>query len=181
MRIFALTLYVCLTAGAFAEAPNQSIEEVTPAWMAAHDKGLQANAHQNYAEAAEYFKQSWLLAGTPVERGVSENDLGQSYRRLKRAADAREWLGRAYLTWKGIPRAGRNLVVAASCLAELYRNEGNYQRAEALLREALNIRNSDPQSRENIRNALADLLREEGKSPEARQLFEDSLKESDVP
>ncbi len=44
----------------------------------------------------------------------------------------------------------------------------------------MNIRNSDPQSRENIRNSLADLLREQGKSPEARQLFEDSLKENGV-
>jgi tetratricopeptide (TPR) repeat protein len=181
MRILiALTLYVSFAAGAFAEAPNASIKEVTPDWMAMHDKGLEANAHQNYAEAADYFKQSWSLAGTAVERGVSENDLGQTYRRLKRAGDAKEWLERAYLTWKAIPRADRNLVVSASCLAELYRNEGNYQRAEALLREAMSIRNSDPQSKENIRNALADLLREEGESPEARQLFEDSLKENGV-
>ena len=181
MRILiALTLYVSFAAGAFADAPHTSIEEVTPAWMAMHDKGLEANAHQNYAEAADYFKQSWSLAGTAVERGVSENDLGQTYRRLKRAGDAKEWLGRAYLTWREIPRAGRNLVVATSCLAELYRNEGNYQRAETLLREAMNIGNNDPQSRQNIRNALADLLREEGKSQEARQLFEDSLKENGV-
>jgi tetratricopeptide (TPR) repeat protein len=181
MRIpIALTLYVYLAAGAFAEAPHTSIKEVTPAWMAMHDKGLEANARQNYAEAADDFKQSWLLAGTEVERGVSENDLGQTYRRLQHAADAKEWLGRAYLTWKGIPGAGRNLVVATSCLAELYRNEGNYQRAEVLLREALNMKNNDPQSRVDIRNALADLLREEGKSPESRQLFEESLEENGV-
>jgi tetratricopeptide (TPR) repeat protein len=180
MRIFALTLYVCLAGGAFAEAPQASTSAATPAWMAAHEKGLEANAHQKYAEAADYFKQSWSLAGSPVERGVSENDVGQTYRRLKRAGDAKEWFARAYMTWKEIPGAGRNLVVAAACLAELYRSEGNYQRAEALLREALNTRSNDPQFRESVRNALADLLREEGKSLEARQLFEDSLKEKDV-
>ena len=119
MRILlALTLYVSFGVGAFAEAPHPSIDEVTPAWMAMHDKGLAANTRENYAEAADYFKKSWSLAGTPVERGVSENDLGQTYRRLKRAAEAKEWLGRAYLTWKEIPHAGRNLVVATSCLAD---------------------------------------------------------------
>src|ERR1700744_3313338 len=120
MRIhLALTLYVSLGVGAFAEGPHTPIDEVTPAWMAMHDKGLAANTRQNYAEAADDFKQSWSLAGTAVERGVSENDLGQTYRRLNRAAEAKEWLGRAYLTWREIPRAGRNLVVATSCLAEL--------------------------------------------------------------
>jgi tetratricopeptide (TPR) repeat protein len=55
-----------------------------------------------------------------------------------------------------------------SRLADVYRTSGDYAGAERVLREGAGM----------LRNNLADLLREEGRSTEARALFEESVRES---
>ncbi len=169
MRIpIALALYVSLAAGALADDAKTD-------WAAIHAAGLTAADHHNYDEAIECLRRSWLAAHTPEQKGISANDLGQTYRELQRPKEAREWLERAYEVWRANASPGHNLAVTASSLADVYRDLGDYTRAESLLREALGVHNNDPDSAENIRNSLADLLREEGRSSESRELFSASL------
>lgn len=169
MRTFvALAIYVSLAAAIFAESPPSD-------WDIAHRAGLAALQRRDYAEAIEYFRRSWPDARNPQQQGISANDLGQTYRETKQPKQAQEWLERAYRIWGAQPGESGHLAITASSLADLYRDTGNYSRAEVLLREALAARPDNPDGADAIRNSLADLLREEGRSGEARALFEESL------
>jgi tetratricopeptide (TPR) repeat protein len=64
---------------------------------------------------------------------------------------------------------------AVSDLANVYRTAGDYAGAERVLREGAGSHSIDPALRGLLRNNLADLLREEGRSTEARALFEESF------
>jgi tetratricopeptide (TPR) repeat protein len=188
MRILiALVAGVSLTVTAFAvsEAAEKAIaggEQEETNWAAVHTAGLDADQHQNHLEAIELFKQSWRLARTTIEQGASANDLGQAYRELGQLKEAKQWLERACDIWRKDPEAGRYLVISASSLGDLYRGAGDYARAETLLREALAAlrevlpaNNKDLASADMIRNALGDLLREQGRFNEAAVLLSESL------
>jgi tetratricopeptide (TPR) repeat protein len=56
-------------------------------------------------------------------------------------------------------------------LVDSYRDSGDYQAAERVLREWLGSEPVGSESRLMVQNTLADLLREEGRRAEARQLF----------
>jgi tetratricopeptide (TPR) repeat protein len=56
-------------------------------------------------------------------------------------------------------------------LVDSYRDSGDYQAAERVLREWLGSEPVGSESRLMVQNTLADLLREEGRGAEARQLF----------
>ena len=56
-------------------------------------------------------------------------------------------------------------------LVDSYRNSGDYRAAERVLREWLPLEAAGSESRLMVQNSLADLLREEGRNAEARQLF----------
>jgi tetratricopeptide (TPR) repeat protein len=172
MRILiALVTGVSLTVIAFAGA------EETKDWAAVHAAGLAADQQRNHAEAIVDFEQSWRLARTTAQRGVSANDLGLAYRQMGRVKDAEEWLARACDIWRAEPEAGRYLAISASSLSVLYRDAGDYARTEALLREALAANNPDRNSADMIRNALGDLVREEGRFREARSLLAETLRQ----
>lgn len=174
MRIsFALALYVSLAASALPDEINNN-------WAAVHGAGIEADEHGNYDQAIGYFRQCWSLAQGTVERGICASDLGQAYRGAKRSKEAIEWLERAHAIWLANPGAGRLPAVTEASLADLYRDAGDYGRAEALLREALAVPNENPDLTDGVRNNLADLLREEGRSGEARQLFALSLERSEI-
>lgn len=182
MRIpIALVIYVSLMSVAFldcyAEGPPTT---AVPDWESTHAAGLAAFQRQSYEEAVEYFKKSWALSLSPTQQGISASDLGQVYRRLGRPGDAREWLERACDAWRADPPEGHGMAVAISSLGSLHRDAGDYTDAEALLREALRIADPDPDSTANIRYSLADLLREEGRGAEARQLFLETFHQDDV-
>jgi tetratricopeptide (TPR) repeat protein len=182
MRIsIALVIYVSLTAVAFPDcyAEGPPTAAVTD-WESTHTAGLAAFERQSYEEAAEYFKQSWALSRSPTQHGVSANDVGQAYRKLGRSSDAREWLERACDVWRAGSREGHGMAVAISSLGSLHRDAGDYAQAEALLREALGVRDPDPDSTAKIRYSLADLLREEGRVAEAQQLFLETSHQDDV-
>ncbi len=96
-----------------------------------------------------------------------------------RSQQAKAWQ-HTYQTWRANPAGSPFPVIAAGNLAGVYRAEGNYTEAERLLREAqtapsISLNSGDLNSRAMIQNALADLLREEGKGEEARQMFRASL------
>jgi tetratricopeptide (TPR) repeat protein len=164
---------VSLTALAFAG--NEGGREEEKQWAAIHSAGIEADQRQNHLEAIEDFKQSWRLARTTAEQGVSANDLGQGYRELGQLKEAKEWLERACEIWRKEPAAAHFHAISASSLGDVYRDGGDYARAETLLREALAVKNPDLNSVDMIRNALGDLLREQGRFNEARSLLSASL------
>ena len=175
MRIpIALALYVSLSAVAAAEVGDKE------GWLAAHAAGMTAEDHQDHEQALEYFTRSWPLASTSEQQAVSANDIGQTYRELKRPKEAREWLERSWNLWRTNAGPTRYLAVTAYSLADLYRSMGDYAAGESLLREALGACTADLGSADAIRNSLADLMREEGRFLEARNLFLLSLRHDDI-
>jgi tetratricopeptide (TPR) repeat protein len=168
----ALAICVSLTTGLFAEGP---LEGPAAEWTTVYDAGMAAGQRQSYEEAVALFERSWDLSRTPAEQGASATDLGQTYRHLGRMNEAKFWLERARQAWRTDPRQGSEFAVTSSTLADVYRVTGDYERAEQLLREVLVSPASDPASRGLVRNNLADLLREEGRSTEALPLFKESL------
>lgn len=178
MRILiALVAGVSLTAIAFAGGEPEETN-----WAAVHTAGLEADQRQNHLEAIELFKQSWRLARSAKEQGASANDLGQAYREIGQSKEAMVWLERACDIWRKEPAAGHYLAVSASSLGVLYRDAGDYTHAETLmreglaaLREALAEKTRDLVTGDMIRNALGDLLREQGRFSEAAALLSETL------
>ena len=180
MRILmAFTIFVSLNAFAFAETDKTGTDKAATdktEWATVHDAGVAAFDSEKYSDAARYFEESWPAAVTPWQRGVSANDIGQAYRGLGRSKQAIPWFERAREIWRADPLAGHNQAVVAAGLSEAYRNIGDYQSAEAMLREALAADRNQTPSSDMIRNALADLLREEGRFQDAEPLFQESLR-----
>ncbi len=177
MRLFiALVAGVSLTVTAFAKGEEND-------WTAVHTAGLEADLHQNHRGAIELFKQSWSLSRTTIEQGSSANDLGQAYRQLGQPKEATQWLERACAIWRTEPEAHRFLAISAASLGDVYRDAGDYARAETLLREALAamrdahlVKDSDLAAEDMIRNALGDLVREQGRFNEAAALLSETLR-----
>jgi tetratricopeptide (TPR) repeat protein len=171
MRILiALVAGVSLTAIAFAGGEQEETN-----WAAVHTAGLEADQHQNHLEAIELFKQSWRLARSTTQQGASANDLGQAYREIGQSKEAMVWLERACDIWRKAPATGHYLAISASSLGVLYRDSGDYTHAETLLREALAAKTRDLVTEDMIRNALGDLLREQGRFSEAAALLSETL------
>jgi tetratricopeptide (TPR) repeat protein len=174
-----LTIYVSLTGVAFAQSPP-AVKEIAVEWVAAHEAGMAANDRGSFDEARVTFERSWAIAGTPEEQGSSAHDPGQTLRRIGRGREARQWLERAYELWRGVPRAGSRLALAAASLADLDRSEGDYAGAERILRGTLAGLAGEPGAGAIIQVNLAELLREEGNNEEARTLFERAIGEEGI-
>jgi tetratricopeptide (TPR) repeat protein len=169
----ALAIYVSLNAACLAEGPvavNNNTE-----WAAAYEAGLAAGQGPNNQQALDLFERSWETSRTAGERGMSAASLGRTYNRLGRVNEAKEWLERARQAFNTDPRLASKLAITASALADVYRTMGDYPGSERLLREALVSPSCDAESRAMLRNNLADLLREEGRSSEAQPLFKESI------
>jgi len=170
----ALAIYVSLTTGFFAEGPLAA-RQSEPEWKTAYDAGLAASQRHSDEEALVFFEQSWRTSRTAAEKGSSAAGVGQIYRRLNRAKEAKEWLALARQSFAADSRLGSSLAVTTADLADVYRATGDYPAAERLLREALVSPACDAESKGLLRNNLADLLREEGRSTEAQPLFKESI------
>jgi len=156
--------------GSFAEGPV-SIEK----WKSIYNAGLAANQSHNYEESVGLFERSWETSLTAGERGVSAFGLSRAYRRLDRAKEAKEWMERARQAFSTDSRLNSGFAAATADLEDLYRATGDYPGAERLLREALDSTSCDAESKALLRNKLADLLREEGRTTEAQPLFQESI------
>lgn len=76
----------------------------------------------------------------------------------------------------GVFAEGPPNAAVISNLAEFSRTAGDYAGAERILREGTGNPSLDAELKGLLRNSLADLLREEGRSMEARALFEESAR-----
>ena len=141
--LIALGVYVSLATGSFAGVPNGTVQE----WKTIYEAGLSASRFQKYEEALNYFEQSWEASSTLDQRGASATHLGQTYRRLGRIKEARQWLERAKEAWAADSGRGYSLAVTDTHLSDLYRAIGDYAGAERLLREALVLRSCDTESK----------------------------------
>jgi tetratricopeptide (TPR) repeat protein len=179
----ALAIYVSLTTGVFAESPVSKVGSgnTASAWTALYSAGLAAAQRGAWAEALALFQQTWDASTTAEERGASATDIGQTYRRLDRTQAAKEWIRRGREAFHADPSLTSRVAAATAILADLYRDTGDYREAERLLREMLLSPDCDANSQALLRNHLADLLREQGRSAEARPLFEESLRQSMTP
>jgi tetratricopeptide (TPR) repeat protein len=168
-----------LVTGSFAEGPalvrDDASGGLVPEWATAYDAGLSASRRHGDEEALAFFERSWDTSVTSDQRGASATGLGETYRRLGRTKEAKEWLDRARQAYSTDPRLGSKLAATTADLADVYRATADYPEAERLLREALVSPACDSESKGLIRNNLADLLREEGRSTEAQPLFKESI------
>ena len=144
-------------------------------WRSVYESALDASSQHRDEEARSLLEKSWQTAATDDERGLAADGLGQTERRLGHIEEGRQWLGRAIDAFSGYPKQAHRLAIAAASLSDLERTTGNYRGAEDVLRKVLQSPAGTAESRGFIRNSLADLLREEGRSEEARRLFEETL------
>jgi tetratricopeptide (TPR) repeat protein len=185
----APAIYVCLvavvfTGSCFAGGPaevrikppdNILSDSSAPDWIAVYKAALAASDRRSDEEALGLFERNWDTASTSGERGASADGLGQTFRRLGRLNEAKSWMERARHEFSVDPNPGSKLAVTASELADLYRTTGEYDVAERLLRDVLVSPSNDAESTVLLRNTLASLLREEGRSAEAQPLFQASI------
>jgi tetratricopeptide (TPR) repeat protein len=172
--LVALTVYVSLGTGPAFSADAQ--------WKLIHDQGVAALQRADFQGAAQLFQQCWGLAATPVEYGLSANDLGVALHRLNRDNEAAQWLERALTIWKrNDDRDQRRIATTSEALAAVLRAQGRYPSAERLLRETVLNLPLQGEEKALILNMLGDLMREQGKSAESRKLFEEALGVPGVP
>ena len=181
----ALTIGVSLALRVFAQSPaavgNIPRDTSVSRWTAAYESGIAAGRQGNDEEALAIFQRCWDSAYSDEERGLAADNLGETNRRLGHLNDARQWLERSRQAFSRDPRLSLRLAVAISNLADLDRATGNYSAAERKLRDSLDSPLCDNESRGLIRNYLGDLLREEGRSAEAAQLFHETLGSREIP
>jgi tetratricopeptide (TPR) repeat protein len=180
--LLALAICVSLATTCLAEGPADATKTE---WATAYEAGLAAARSHSDEHALDLFERSWEISRTSAEQGMSAASLGQNYRSLGHTKEAKQWLERAREAFGresgNDPRQSSKLAITTSSLADLYRTMGDYAGSERLLREALASPSSDSspsseaESRAMLRNNLADLLREEGRSSEAQPLFQQSL------
>lgn len=144
-------------------------------WAALYRSAIGAAHRHNDQEASTLFERCWVTSTDATQRGLSADGLGEIDRRLGRIAAAKEWFGRAREAFRADPALSSRLALTVGNLADLDRRTGDYVGAERVLREMLESPGHDVNSLVFLRNNLADLLREEGKTQEAQQLFSGTL------
>src|SRR5580658_6181932 len=127
----AFTIYVSLFSGIFATAclaedPAASAAE----WATSYQAAVEAGPNQDGEQALDLYKRSWELSHTHSQMGLSAAGLGQTYRRLGRINEAKEWLDRARPELRADPRLASKLAFTTSALADIYRVMADYPSSE---------------------------------------------------
>lgn len=170
MRILRpAAIFLFVTALAPAEAPVKS-------WDALHDAGFAAFQAEKFDEAITTFEAALPLASDPRQRAATLNDLGNTLRAAGRQAEGAEKLEQAFAAWREADPQSRYAAQTAISLANAQRTLYHYQEAEKTLRLELATRPRENASQAALLNSLGDLLREEVRIVEARDLFSASLK-----
>ncbi len=136
-------------------------------WETNNKAGLAAVERHDFAAAADTFEKNWSQAESPHERAISAANAGGVLHRAGRQQEAKQWLERSWQTQKS--------AVTSADLALVYRFLGYYTQAEQVLREGLLLPDSVDETRAAVMNSLADILREEGRGRESKELFEQTL------
>ena len=169
LALFVSTFFVKLHAG----TPEASIP-----WMDLHDKAMAAADRQDIQTAILILKSCRDMAQTPVERGLSANDLGLMLYRSGHAKEAMPLLQQALDIWKARPGSFGRQAQTSVTIAEADRDAGDYESAEKFVRDALARIPEDEDLNAPERDAkalaldeLGDLLREQGRNVESRNLL----------
>jgi len=146
--------------------------------MDLHDKATAAAERQDMQTAIRLLKICRDTAQTTVEKGVSANDLGLTLYRTGHVKEAMPLLQEALDIWKSIPGAFGRLARTSVSIAEADRDIGNYASAEKLVRAALanvpegrKLSASETDAKAFALDELGDLLREQGRNIESRNLL----------
>lgn len=167
-----LAIVVCATAMAFAENP----EHHESRWSAAQLAGFDQVSQHRFDEALASFRQAFQFAITDAERGASAGNIGILLHMIGGSeAEALNWLDRAHALLAAVEPSPTLQARVDVALAEITRNTSDYKTAEGYLREAMTASEKDPVAFASIENALADLLREQGRTDEAKALFTATL------
>jgi tetratricopeptide (TPR) repeat protein len=172
----AVAVSLLFALDAFAEVPSYSGAE----WISVYQSALAANQRHDDETARILLEKCWQTEENDEERGLAADGLGETMRRLGRAKDAQEWFERAAEDFRKDPKQALHLAVAVGNLADMKRSGGDYQGAEVVLRGELSSDICDVQTRGFLRNRLADLLREQGRTAEAQTLFRQTLDSRDL-
>jgi tetratricopeptide (TPR) repeat protein len=132
-----------------------------------YDAALKAYAQGAYAEAAASFERCEHLASTPGARALLWSDLGIVLFKLGREEEAAELLRGAVGIWPSIPGTANEMARAVLWLVEVERTLGNFARVEGTLKAAM-VAHPSAGLEAELRNRLAAILREMGKTEEAR-------------
>jgi tetratricopeptide (TPR) repeat protein len=167
-------IFVFTIALAYAETPAP--EEPQKSWAALHEAGFAAYQAKKFDEAITILEAALPLASDARQRAATLNDLGNCQRAAGRQAQGAEKLEQALAAWREVDARSRYAAQTAMSLANAQRSLNHYAAAEKTLRLALEDRPREDASQAALLNSLGDLLREEVRLVEARDLFNASLK-----
>jgi tetratricopeptide (TPR) repeat protein len=151
-------------------------DEPQQTWGTLHDAGVAAYEANRMNDAVSALEAALPLAATPAERAATLNDLGNCLRAVGRTAEAVTNLELAFAAWREADPRGRYAAQTAMSLATIERALNRYADAEHTLRLALDAPPREARRQAALLNSLGDLLREEVRITEARELFNAALK-----
>lgn len=173
-------IFIIAFAPAFSQQPARADEPQPRAdkqsWAALHEAGFAAYQADRLSDAISAFETALPLATEPEQRAATLNDLGNCLRVLGRMAEAVTKLEPAFAAWREADPHGRYTAQTAMSLATAQRVLDRYADAERTLRLALDAHPRETRSQAALLNSLGDLLREEVRIAEARDLFNAALK-----
>ena len=180
-RIAALVLFVYLSGfEGFASGAGGD-------WFDARAQAMAAADRADYQAALNHLARCRDLARTPAQTAVSANDTGQVLTDAGQLKEARQWFLRSVADWKIAQEHFGRMAETEVGLARVDRQLGEYAEAEGTLREIVGeARKSDHLSPHEIEtkvralDELGDMMREQGRNEESRQLLEEAAREPGV-
>jgi tetratricopeptide (TPR) repeat protein len=149
-------------------------------WSSIHSAGVAEADAGHDREALRLFYRTWASAQLPDEQAVSAEEIGILLQRDGDTEQAKCWLQRARAGMVGLNGADLQLSKIDMVLGGIARDGGDYATAEAFLRVSLSELPTRDRASASTQNALADMLREQGRAGEAAALFAAVLSLDDI-
>jgi len=174
MRILRpAAIFILSTVLARADTPA---EEPKQTWAALREAGFAAYEAHKFDEAVTILETALPLASEPKQRAATLNDLGNCLRAAGKQSEGAEKLKLAFAAWREADARSRYTAQTAMSLANALRALSRYAESEQTLRMALSDRPREDASQAALLNSLGDMMREEVRLVEARDLFNAALK-----